>query len=86
MKIYFDTDLYGECLSRCPMGRDCMVGSVFCEQCKYNMYTRTNTGELAVFSVGNKHSCREADYVECSFEGDVTFWKLIKKFFYKYIK
>lgn len=87
MKIYFDTDMFDECLTNCPMGRDCMVGSILCKQCKYNMYTREGMDvEQAVFGVGNKFSTRQADYVECSFEGDVTLWKLIKRFFYKYIK
>lgn len=87
MKIYFDTDMYDECLSPCPHGKDCMVGSLYCEQCKHNMYTRRGMDvEHAIFAVGERISLRSADYVECCHDGDVTFLKLIKKFFYKYIK
>lgn len=84
MKIYFDKTMYDECITPCPYGVDCKVGSIFCEQCRHNMYTHRGMDvELAIFGVGEKLSLRSNDYVECSHDGDVTLWKLIKKFFYK---
>ena len=82
MKIYFDSDLYDECLSPCPHGKDCMVGSVYCDQCKYNMYTKKYIngvdGENAIFFVGDKASMRTNDHVECTCGEKVSIWRLIK--------
>lgn len=84
MKIYFETDLYDECLSHCPNGKDCMVGSLFCEQCKHNLVTKRFEEPAYIFSGGH---CRlsHADYVDCMKGEEITIWKLIKRFFYKHI-
>lgn len=85
MKIYFDTNCVGDSTSPCPYGKDCMVGSFFCQQCEHCMYTkRWHDADASIFYVGNKASMRPSEYVECSCSGDVTLWKLIKKFFYKH--
>lgn len=84
MKIYFDTTVYDECTSKCPHGIDCMVGSIYCSQCKHCMYVRDRE-EMALFFIGDKKEARGANYVECTHDGDVNIWKMIKRFFYKFI-
>lgn len=82
MKIYFDTNLYDECLNPCPNGKDCMVGSLYCMQCPHHLYMK-RLEDPAMFFVGNNRNIRQADYVECCCDEPVTLVKLIKKYINK---
>lgn len=85
MKIYYETDLYDECINACPFGKGCMVGSMECKfNCKH--FIREKSGydsNISIFYVKNKASMRNAQYIECVADEEITFWKMIKRYIYK---
>lgn len=83
MKIYYDYDDFKECISPCPCGIDCNVGSIHCMACRFHIGMKRNYNKSSIFFVGNKASLRYEDYVECCCGEEVTLMTIIKKMYYK---
>ena len=67
MKIYYEVDcITDNCLNKCPfVDKNCQVGSIDCQECKFCYGHGDNNGDLQIFYHYGEKFVRRVPYIRC---------------------
>lgn len=94
MKIYYEVDcITGNCLNKCPVadigykgetGKDCQVGSVDCQECKFCYGHGDNNADFQMFYHNGTQIVRLMPYIKCMWGGEQhSICKRIQRLLYR---
>lgn len=94
MKIYYEVDCFTDnCLNKCPFvdigykgetGKDCQVGSVDCQECKFCYGHGDNNDVFQMSYINGEQFVRPMPYIKCMWGGEQhSMCKRIQRVWYR---